>query len=113
MNDCLFYLFTFLDDKDLFVCFYVNKLFNKITQHDLLWQKHCYWIKCDHDFYRHFKIGYILHRFLSKHITCQQPFNTLQRLYLSSTQRDLFLTSTIFSLLCLSQKSPFLLSVKL
>ena len=45
-----------------------------------MWKKHCYWIQCDYDFYLHYKNGYILHQFLSKQITCQQPFNTLQKL---------------------------------
>ena len=83
MDDCLFYLFTFLDDKDLLKCFYINHLFNKISHNHLLWQKHCHWIQCNHDFYHHYKNGYILHRFLSKQITCQQSFNTLQKIDLS------------------------------
>ena len=84
MNDCIYYILSFLNDKDLFVCFHVNHLFNKISHDNLLWQKHCHWIQCDHNFYHHFKIGFVLHRFLSRYITCQQPFNTLHKIDLFS-----------------------------
>ena len=83
MEDCLYYLFTFLDDKELLTWFYVNHLFNKISHANVLWQKRCRWIQCQHDFFHHFKTGYILYGFLSKQITCYQPFNTLKTLDLS------------------------------
>src|ERR1700684_1106330 len=71
IDDVIFCFHTFLNIPDIIKCSAINKQFNKISKHEILWKSlfvyNFYNVNCNINYYKTYKSCHILNKFFSKH----------------------------------------------
>src|ERR1700734_1665510 len=74
IDDVIFCFHTSLNSPNIIKCSTINKQFNKISKHEILWKSlfvhNFYNVNCNINYYKTYKSYHILNKFVLKHGDC-------------------------------------------